>query len=63
MLKNIITLGGNIVVEHQKLERKNLSIIGILLMGHFLGLLSETIMNVALPNIMNDFGVNTNIAQ
>lgn len=38
-------------------------IIAILIVGNFLALINETVMNVALPKIIEDFGVSANTAQ
>lgn len=51
------------VQDVEKISRDNWIIMAILVIGTFLGLLGETVMNVAIPNIMQDFDVNTSTAQ
>lgn len=45
------------------ISKQNWTIIIIFMIANFLCIVSETVMNVALPNIMNDFGVTTSTAQ
>ncbi|MCO7175786.1 DHA2 family efflux MFS transporter permease subunit [Sporolactobacillus kofuensis] len=40
-----------------------LSIIGVLILGAFIALLNQTLMNVALPKMMTDLTISTNTAQ
>lgn len=47
----------------EKLSRDNRVILFILILGNFLCLISETVMNVALPNIIRDFHTTTSAAQ
>ncbi|MBG9916766.1 multidrug MFS transporter [Bacillus sonorensis] len=48
-------------MEHTK--KSTFMIIAILIVGNFLALINETVMNVALPKIIEDFGVSANTAQ
>lgn len=45
------------------ISQKQKSILTILVIGTFLGFLNQTLMNVALPNIMNEFHINTGTGQ
>lgn len=47
----------------EKISKRNWLIIIVLISGTFLGLISETVMNIAIPNIMADFNVSTSTAQ
>lgn len=49
--------------KEEKISKENWIIIAILMMANFLCLINETVMNVALPNIMEDFNVSTSTAQ
>ncbi|WP_270573194.1 MDR family MFS transporter [Bacillus glycinifermentans] len=48
-------------MEHTK--RSTFMIIAILIVGNFLALINETVMNVALPKMIEDFNVSANTAQ
>lgn len=48
-------------MEHAK--KGSFMIIAILIVGNFLALINETVMNVALPKIIDDFGISANTAQ
>ena len=42
-----------------KISSQNKLILMILVLGNFICLISETVMNVALPSIISEFGVST----
>ncbi|MEK5502511.1 DHA2 family efflux MFS transporter permease subunit [Bacillus sp. FSL M8-0168] len=48
-------------MEHT--NRSTFMIIAILIVGNFLALINETVMNVALPKMIEDFNVSANTAQ
>ncbi|QHZ46408.1 MDR family MFS transporter [Bacillus sp. NSP9.1] len=48
-------------MEHTK--KGSIMIIAILIVGNFLALINETVMNVALPKIIDDFRISANTAQ
>ncbi|EJR44433.1 drug:H+ antiporter-2 (14 Spanner) (DHA2) family drug resistance MFS transporter [Bacillus cereus VD107] len=47
----------------EKISSQNKLILMILVLGNFICLISETVMNVALPSIISEFGVNASTAQ
>ena len=40
-----------------KQSKQDLTVLGILLFGTFLSFLNQTLMNVALPSVVKDFGI------
>ncbi|MGG3574314.1 MDR family MFS transporter [Bacillus gobiensis] len=50
-------------ISEDKMSRESKLILFILILGNFLCLISETVMNVALPNIISNFHVSTSSAQ
>ncbi|MBM7644199.1 EmrB/QacA subfamily drug resistance transporter [Scopulibacillus daqui] len=49
--------------SEQRMDIKPAPIIFVLIMGAFVAILNQTLMNVALPKIMNDFNITTSTAQ
>ncbi|MEN2454294.1 MFS transporter, partial [Bacillus sp. JR_15] len=47
----------------EQARKGSFMIIAILIVGNFLALINETVMNVALPKIIDDFGISANTAQ
>ncbi|WP_232696903.1 hypothetical protein [Brevibacillus daliensis] len=47
----------------EKISSQNKLILMILILGNFVSLISETVMNVALPSIISEFSVSTSTAQ
>lgn len=47
----------------EQAKKGSFMIIAILIVGNFLALINETVMNVALPKIIDDFGISANTAQ
>lgn len=50
-------------MQMEQAKKGSFMIIAILIVGNFLALINETVMNVALPKIIDDFGISANTAQ
>ncbi|MDD9149054.1 MULTISPECIES: DHA2 family efflux MFS transporter permease subunit [unclassified Sporolactobacillus] len=55
------TAGGKI--RNQTESQSHVPVVAILLLGAFVALLNQTLMNVALPKMMTDLNISTNTAQ
>jgi EmrB/QacA subfamily drug resistance transporter len=60
---NRLFIGGNMSTTNTKTDKPPYGIIAILLIGAFISMLNETLLNVALPSIMKDLKISASTVQ